>query len=138
MLFAYFVYIAHLKKFSRRSAVRSRCVHRKIKAEKSPWARMNKKRGPKKKLSAPFLQEKNNILAESDKGSWFDQEPLTSSATAEVPQRSNIIGASSLKIKVSAERKQDCSSESDGTDTKPQAIASNRNFESINKPTRVN
>ena len=69
---------------------------------------MNKKRGPKKKVSAPFLQEKNNILAESDKGSWFEQEPLTSSATAEVPQRSNIIGASSLKIKVSADRKQDC------------------------------
>ena len=50
---------------------------------------MNKKRGPKKKLSTPFLQEKNNILAESDKGSWFDQEPLTSSATAEVPQLKN-------------------------------------------------
>ena len=99
---------------------------------------MKKKRGPGKKVSAPFLQEKNNFLAESDKGSWFDQEPMTSSATAEVLQRSNIIGASSLKIKVSADRKQDCSSESDGTDTKAQAIASNRNFEIINKPTRVN
>ena len=95
------------------------CVHvafiEKSKAEKNPWARMNRKRGPKKKLSAPFLQEKNSILAESDKGSWFDQEPLTSSATAEVPQRSNIIGASSLKIKVSADRKQDCWSESNRT-----------------------
>ena len=99
---------------------------------------MNRKRGPNKKLSIPFLQEKNSILAESDKGSWFDQEPLTSSATAEVPQRSNIIGASSLKIKVSADRKRDCSSESDGTNTKAQAIASNRTFEIINKPTRVN
>ena len=88
---------------------------------------MNRKRGPKKKLSAPFLQEKNSILAESDKGSWFDQEPLTSSATAEIPQRSNIIGASSLKIKVNEDRKHDCSSESDGTDAKAQAIAPNRN-----------
>ena len=99
---------------------------------------MNKKRGPKKKVITPFFQEKNNILAESDKGSWFEQEPLTSSATAEVPQRSNIIGASSLKIKVSADRKQDCSLESDGTNTKAQAIASNRTFEIINKPTREN
>ena len=118
------------------------CVHfafiEKSKAEKSPWARMNKKRGPKETLSAPFLQEKNNILAESDKGSWFDREPLTSSETAEVPQRSNIIGASSLKIKVNADRKQDCSSESEGTNPKAQAIAPNRNFEIINKPTRVN
>ena len=99
---------------------------------------MNTKRGPKKKLSAPFLQEKNNILAESDKGSWFDQEPLTSSATAEVPQRSNINGASRLKIKVDANGKQDCSPESDGTEAKSQAIAPNRNFEIINKPTSVN
>ena len=127
MLFAYFVYIAHLKKFH----VEVQCVHvafiEKSKAEKNPWARMNRKRGPNKKLSIPFLQEKNSILAESDKGSWFDQEPLTSSATAEVPQRSNIIGASSLKIKVNADRKHNCSSESDGTDGKAQAIAPNRN-----------
>ena len=87
----------------------------KSKAEKSPWAKINKKRGPKKKVRAPFLQEKKNILAESNKGSLFDQEPLTSSASAEDPQRSKIIGASSLKIKVSADRKQDCSSESNRT-----------------------
>ena len=80
----------------------------KSKAEKSPWAKINKKRGPKKKVRAAFLQEKKNILAESNKGSLFDQEPLTSSASAEDPQRSKIIGASSLKIKVSADRKQDC------------------------------
>ena len=90
----------------------------KSKAEKSPWAKINKKRGSKKKVRALFLQEKKNIFAESDKGSWFDQEPLTSSASAEDTQRSKIIGASSLKIKVSADLKQDWSSESDGTDAK--------------------
>ena len=51
-----------------------------------------------------------------------DLPTLTSSASAEVPQRSNIIVASSLKIKVSTDRKQDCSLESDGTDTKARAI----------------
>ena len=40
-----------------------------------------------------------------------------------------------MKIKGSADRKLDCSSESDGTDTKARAIALNRNFGIINKPT---
>ena len=90
----------------------------------------NQKQGPKEESKRTIPPGK-----ESDKSSWFDQEPLTSSASAKDPQCSNIIVASSLKIKVSADRKQDCSSESDGTDTKARAIALNRNFEIINKPT---
>ena len=76
--------------------------------------RYNKqKQGPKEESKRTIPPGK-----ESDKSSWFDQEPLTSSASAKDPQCSNIIVASILKIKVSADRKQDCSSESDGTDTK--------------------
>ena len=41
--------------------------------EKSPWVKTKAKTGPKKKKSAEFGDEKKKILADSDKGSWFDQ-----------------------------------------------------------------
>jgi len=62
-------------------------------------------------------KEKKN-LAGSDKGSWFGQMPSIILASAEDPERSNILGTSSLKIKVnvSAGCEQDSSSESGGSD----------------------
>ena len=90
----------------------------KSKAEKSPWVKKTKKTGPKKKEKAPYCQGRKKNLAESDKGSWFGQTPSTISASAEDPERSNILGTSSLKIKVnvSAGCEQDSSSESGGSD----------------------
>ena len=90
----------------------------KIKIRKSPWVKKKKKTGPKKKEEAPFGQAKKKNLAESDKGSWFNQTPSTGSASAEDPKLSNTLGASSLKIKanVSVGCKQDSSSESGGSD----------------------
>ena len=41
--------------------------------EKSPWVKTKAKTGPKKKKSGEFGDEKKKILADSDKGSWFDQ-----------------------------------------------------------------
>jgi len=66
----------------------------------------------KKKLHIVKERKKQN-LAESDKGSWFGQTPSTISASTEDPERSNILGTSSLKIKVnvSAGCEQDSSSE---------------------------
>ena len=79
----------------------------------------NEKKRPKEEIKSSILsrKEKEN-LAESDKGSWFGQTPSTISTSAEDPERSNILGASSLKIKVnvSAGCKQDSSSESGGSD----------------------
>ena len=90
----------------------------KSKAEKSPWVKKTEKTGPKKKERAPYCQGKKKNLAESDKGSWFGQTPLTISASAEDPERSDILGSSSLKIKVniSAGCEQDSLLESGGSD----------------------
>ena len=41
--------------------------------EKSPWVKTKAKTGPTKKKSGEFGGEKKKILADSDKGSWFDQ-----------------------------------------------------------------
>ena len=41
--------------------------------EKSPWVKIKAKTVPKKKKSGKFGDEKKKILADSDKGSWFDQ-----------------------------------------------------------------
>ena len=41
--------------------------------EKSPWVKTKAKTGTKKKKSGEFGDEKKKILADSDKGSWFDQ-----------------------------------------------------------------
>ena len=90
----------------------------KSKAEKSPWVKKTKQTGVKKTEKAPYCQGRKKNLAESDKGSWFGQTPSTISASAEDPERSNILGSSSLKIKVnvSAGCEQDSSSESGGSD----------------------
>ena len=91
----------------------------KSKAEKSPWAKKTKKPGPNKKEKAPYcLGKKKKDLAGSDKGFWFGLTPSTISASAEDPERSNILGTSSLKIKVNASAgcEQDSSSESGGSD----------------------
>lgn len=41
--------------------------------EKSPWVKTKAKTGPKKKKSGEFGDEKKKIIADTDKGSWFDQ-----------------------------------------------------------------
>ena len=41
--------------------------------EKSPWVKTKAKTGPKKKKSGEFGGEKKKLLADSDKGPWFDQ-----------------------------------------------------------------
>jgi len=91
----------------------------KSKAEKRPWVKKTKKPSSQKKEKPPYYQgKKKKNLAESDKGPWFGQTPSTISASAEDPERLNILGASSLKIKVnvSAGCEQDSSSESGGSD----------------------
>jgi len=88
------------------------------KSRKKSLGKENKKTGPKKKEKAPFCQGKKKNLAESDKGSWFGQTPLTVSASAEYPEHSNILGASGLNIKVNvtAGCKQDSLLESSRSD----------------------
>ena len=41
--------------------------------EKSPWVKTKAKTGTKMKKSGELGDEKKKILADSDKGSWFDQ-----------------------------------------------------------------
>jgi len=41
--------------------------------EKSPWTKNKSKPGPKKKKTQEFHPESRENLAESDKGSWFNQ-----------------------------------------------------------------
>jgi len=91
----------------------------KSKAEKKSLGKENKKKRPKEERKSSILSRKEKkTLAGSDKGSWFGQMPLIISASAEDPERSNILGTSSLKIKVnvSAGCEQDSSSESGGSD----------------------
>ena len=42
----------------------------------SLWIKSRKKPGPKKKGKIGFSEDRKRDLAESDKGSWFDQETL--------------------------------------------------------------
>ena len=58
-----------------------------------------KKHRPKEKRNSSTCQGKKKILAESNKGSWFGRTPSTISASAEDPERSNILGATGLKSK---------------------------------------
>ena len=118
MSFAYF-YLHHaLDKNSHVEALYANS-YGKIKSRKKSLGKENEKNRPKEERKSSILsrKEKKN-LAESDKGSWFGQTPSTISASAEDPERSNILGASSLKIKVnvSAGCEQDSSSESGGSD----------------------
>ena len=46
------------------------------KNEKSLWIKSRKKPGPKKKGKIGFSEDRKRDLAESNKGSWFDQETL--------------------------------------------------------------
>ena len=46
------------------------------KNEKSLWIKSRKMPGPKKKVKIGFSEDRKRDLAESDKGSWFDQETL--------------------------------------------------------------
>ncbi|XP_044183260.1 uncharacterized protein LOC122963932 [Acropora millepora] len=55
--------------------------------EKSPWIKSKAKPGPKKKKIDEFHPDKRKNLAESDKGSWFNQ-----------PSESETDGASSLDV----------------------------------------
>lgn len=118
MSFAYF-YLHHaLDKNSHVEALYANS-YGKIKSRKKALGKENEKNRPKEERKSSILsrKEKKN-LAESDKGPWFGQTPSTISASAEDPERSNILGASSLKIKVnvSAGCEQDSSSESGGSD----------------------
>jgi len=91
----------------------------KSKAEKKSLGKENKKKtAQRRKKKLHIVEERKKNLAGSDKGPRFGQMPLIISASAEDPERSNILGTSSLKIKVnvSAGCEQDSSSESGGSD----------------------
>jgi len=77
----------------------------------------NVKNRPKEERKSSILSRKEKHLARNDKGSWFGQTPSTILASAEDAEHSNILGTSSLKIKVnvSAGCEQDSSSESGGS-----------------------
>ena len=55
--------------------------------EKSPWIKSEAKPGPKKKKIDEFHPDRMKNLAESDKGSWFNE-----------PSESEADGASSLGV----------------------------------------
>jgi len=117
MSFAYF-YLHHtLDKNSHVEAVYANS-YGKIKSRKKALGKENEKTRLKDEKPPYYQGKKKKNLAESDKGPWFGQTPSTISASAEDPERSNILGASSLKIKVnvSAGCEQDSSSESGGSD----------------------
>jgi len=94
----------------------------KSKTERSPWIKSTKKPGPKKKKRKGFAEERNKSLAESDKGSWFGQAPLSTSTDEHERSDSagslSSVGASRLKIKAfdNATYYGGSSSESDETD----------------------
>ena len=50
---------------------------KKAKQEKSPWVKVKKKPGPKE-VEKSFDQAKQLQLAESDKGSWYNQSDFLS------------------------------------------------------------
>ena len=118
MSFAYF-YLHHARDKNSRVEARYANSYGKIKSRKKSLGKENEKNRPKEERKSSILsrKEKKN-LAGSDKGIWFGQTSSTISASAEDPERSNILGTSSLKIKVnvSAGCEQDSSSESGGSD----------------------
>jgi len=81
--------------------------HEKIKSRKKSLGKENEKNRRKEQRKSSILSRKEKNLAESDKGSWFGQTPSTISASAEDPERSNILGSGC---------EQDSSSESGGSD----------------------
>ena len=75
--------------------------------------------GKENEKNRPKEKRKSSILSRKEKQPCRKrQTPSTISASAEDPERSNILGASSVKIKVnvSAGCEQDSSSESGGSD----------------------
>ena len=74
---------------------------KKAKLEKSPWVKGMKKPGPKK-VEKSFDEAKKLQLAESDKGSWYNQSDFLSN-----PSSSKDIGARRIKIIASAAEKFD-------------------------------
>ena len=65
--------------------------------EKSPWIKSKAKPGPKKKKIDEFHPDKRKNLAESDKGSWFNQ-PSESEADGASSQDVPGLGVSRKKI----------------------------------------
>jgi len=118
MSFAYF-YLHHALDKNSRVKARYANSYGKIKSRKKSLGKENEKNLPKEERKTSILsrKEKKN-LAGSDKSSWFGQTPSTISTSAEDPERSNILGTSSLKIKVnvSVGCEQDSSSESGRSD----------------------
>lgn len=89
-----------------------RILHGQKKKEKSLWLKAKKKTGPKTKKNKVFDEKWRKSLAETDKGSWFnqssllledDQLPSTSSASE---------GASRLKLEGLSKKSVDDSDES--------------------------
>ena len=72
---------------------------KKAKLEKSSWVKVKKKPGPKK-VEKSFDKAKKLQLAESNKGSWYNQSDFLSN-----PSSSKDIGASRIKITASAAEK---------------------------------
>ena len=107
-------------------------MEKSAKNEKSPWRKSRKKPGTKKKGKIGFSEDRKRDLAESDKGSWFDQETLVDVEGSvegdheELEQRpstsSTVIGSSTQKLQAT-ERTNSSSEEDDEdderTDNKP-------------------
>ena len=83
----------------------------KKKKEKSPWSISKKKTGPKKKKKKVFDEGLRKNLAETDKGSWFNQSLFLEDdqlpSTSSVPE-----GASRLKLEGLSKKSDDDSDES--------------------------
>ena len=107
-------------------------LEKSAKNEKSPWIKSWRKPWPKKKGKIGFSEDRKRDLAESDKGSWFDQETLVhiegsvEGDNEELEQRpstsSTVIGSSTQKLQAT-ERTNSSSEEDDEdderTDNKP-------------------
>ena len=63
----------------------------KSKTGRSPWVKSTKKPWPKERKRKGFGEERRKSLAESDKGSWFGQAPLSTSTDEH--ERSNSAGS---------------------------------------------
>jgi len=120
MSFAYF-YLHHAPDKNSHVKALYANFYGKTKSRKKSLGKENEKNQPREERKSSILsrkEKKKKNLAGSKKGSWFGQTPSTISASAEDPEHSNILGTSSLKIKVnvSAGCEQDSSSESGGSD----------------------
>ena len=61
----------------------------KDKRNKSPWVPKRERRGRKKKEKEKFSEVRKETLAESDKGSWYQQPSEEESSTAAIPSTSS-------------------------------------------------